>query len=114
VIGIHELSIRKGQTDRIVVSDLLPQRPIWFGGQDRGEESSDELHGFLGKKKAKAVRLALHGASPPRPEGPSAFLKNQSAKESLHNRRTGAQVQLVRSRPHPPTASVCELAFRSA
>jgi hypothetical protein len=29
-------------------------------------------------------------------------------------RRTGAQVQLVRSRPHPRTASDCELAFRSA
>jgi transposase len=42
-----------------VVSDLLRQRPIWFGGQDRGEESLDEFYGFLGKKKAKAVRLAV-------------------------------------------------------
>jgi transposase len=59
VIGIDEISIRKGHTYRIVVSDLLRQRPIWFGGQDRKEESLDEFYGFLGKKKAKAVRLAV-------------------------------------------------------
>src|ERR1700723_3305407 len=57
VIGIDEIAIRKGHTYRIVVSDLLRQRPIWFGGQDRGEESLDEFYGFLGEKKAKAVRL---------------------------------------------------------
>ena len=37
VIGIDEISIRKGHTYRIVVSDLLRQRPIWFGGEDRSE-----------------------------------------------------------------------------
>ena len=37
VIGIDEVSIRKGHTYRIVVSDLLRRRPIWFGGQDRSE-----------------------------------------------------------------------------
>ncbi len=37
VIGIAELSIRKGHTYRIVVSDLLRHRPIWFGGLDRSE-----------------------------------------------------------------------------
>ena len=35
VIGIDEISIRKGHTYRIVVSDLLRGRPIWFGGEDR-------------------------------------------------------------------------------
>jgi transposase len=59
VIGIDEISIRKGHTYRIVVSDLLRLRPIWFGGQDRSEQSMDEFYGFLGKKKAKAVRLAV-------------------------------------------------------
>jgi transposase len=59
VIGIDELSIRKGHTYRIVVSDLLRQRPIWFGGEDRSEESLDEFYGFLGQKKAKSVRLAV-------------------------------------------------------
>ena len=31
-IGIDEISIRKGHTYRIVVSDLIRRRPIWFGG----------------------------------------------------------------------------------
>jgi transposase len=32
VIGIDEISVRKGHDYRIVVSDLVRQRPIWFGG----------------------------------------------------------------------------------
>ena len=39
VIGIDEISIRKGHTYRIVVSDLIRGRPIWFGGEDRSEAS---------------------------------------------------------------------------
>ncbi len=39
IIGIDEISIRKGHTYRIVVSDLLRRRPIWFGGTDRSEAS---------------------------------------------------------------------------
>src|SRR5712671_4711887 len=39
VIGIDEVSIRKGHTYRIVVSDLERTRPIWFGGADRSEQS---------------------------------------------------------------------------
>ena len=38
-IGIDEISIRKGHTYRIVVSDLIRGRPIWFGGEDRSEVS---------------------------------------------------------------------------
>ena len=34
-IGIDEISIRKGHTYRIVVSDLIRRRPIWFGGLAR-------------------------------------------------------------------------------
>ena len=37
VIGVDEIAIRKGHTHRIVVSDLVRGRPIWFGGQDRSE-----------------------------------------------------------------------------
>ena len=37
-IGIDEIAIRKGHTYRIVVSDLVRRRPIWFGGEDRSEE----------------------------------------------------------------------------
>src|SRR5208282_6721159 len=36
-IGIDEISIRKGHNYRIVVSDLVRKRPIWFGGDDRSE-----------------------------------------------------------------------------
>jgi len=43
VIGVDEIAIRKGHTYRIVVSDLLRRRPIWFGGQDRSEQSMNEF-----------------------------------------------------------------------
>ena len=59
VIGIDEISIRKGHTYRIVVSDLERRRPIWFGGDDRSEASMDQFYRFLGKKKAKRIRLAV-------------------------------------------------------
>jgi transposase len=59
VIGIDEISIRKGHTYRIVVSDLERRRPIWFGGEDRSEASMDQFYRFLGQKKAKRIRLAV-------------------------------------------------------
>jgi len=58
-IGIDELSIRKGHTYRIVVSDLVRKRPIWFGGIDRSEESMDMFYKWLGLKKAAGIRLAV-------------------------------------------------------
>ena len=58
-IGIDEISIRKGHSYRIVVSDLHRHRPIWFGGKDRSEASMDEFFQFLGKKKVKGIRLAV-------------------------------------------------------
>ncbi len=59
VIGIDEISIRKGHTYRIVVSDLVRHRPIWFGGADRSEASMDEFYRFIGEKKARKIRLAV-------------------------------------------------------
>lgn len=59
VIGIDEISVRKGHTYRIVVSDLERHRPIWFGGEDRSEASMDEFYRFLGDKKARKIRLAV-------------------------------------------------------
>jgi transposase len=58
-IGIDEVSIRKGHTYRIVVSDLHRGRPIWFGGTDRSEASLAQFYDWLGKTKAKRVRLAV-------------------------------------------------------
>src|SRR3972149_6168499 len=43
VIGLDEVSIKKGHTYRIVVSDLVRHRPIWFGGTDRSEASLDQV-----------------------------------------------------------------------
>lgn len=59
IIGIDEISVRKGHDYRIVVSDLQKHRPIWFGGVDRSEASMDEFYGFLGKPKAGKLRLAV-------------------------------------------------------
>ena len=59
IIGIDEISVRKGHDYRIVVSDLEKHRPIWFGGVDRSEASMDEFYGFLGKTKACKLRLAV-------------------------------------------------------
>ena len=38
-IGIDEISVGRGHEYRIVVSDLIRGRPIWFGGEDRSEKS---------------------------------------------------------------------------
>lgn len=59
VVGLDEISIRKGHTDRIVVSDLERRRPIWFGGKDRSEASLDECYQWLGVSKSKKIRLAV-------------------------------------------------------
>jgi transposase len=59
VIGIDEISIRKGHTYRIVVSDLLRRRPIWFGGTDRSQESMELFFKELGIKKCRSVYLAV-------------------------------------------------------
>jgi len=59
IIGIDEVSIRKGHSYRIVVSDLIRLRPIWFGGQDRSEESMDQFYQWLGSKKSKRIELAV-------------------------------------------------------
>lgn len=59
VIGIDEISIRKGHTYRIVVSDLVRKRPIWFGGEDRSEASLDLFFEELGAKKAGKIELAV-------------------------------------------------------
>jgi transposase len=58
-IGIDEISIRKGHTYRIVVSDLLRGRPIWFGGENRSEASMSQFYTWLGEKKSRGIRLAV-------------------------------------------------------
>jgi transposase len=59
IIGIDEISIRKGHNYRIVVSDLVRGRPIWFGGLDRSEASMDLFFAWLGPRKCRKIRLAV-------------------------------------------------------
>ena len=59
VIGIDEISVRKGHAYRIVVSDLIRGRPIWFGGDDRSEASMAQCYQWLGEKKCRRIRLAV-------------------------------------------------------
>jgi transposase len=56
---VDEISIRKGHTYRIVVSDLVRGRPIWFGGEDRSEKSMAMFYAHLGPKKSRGIRLAV-------------------------------------------------------
>ena len=59
VIGIDEISVRRGHDYRIVVSDLIEGRPIWFGGKDRSEESMDMFFKELGAEKSRKIRLSV-------------------------------------------------------
>jgi len=59
VLGVDEVSLRKGHTYRIVVSDLERLRPIWFGGKDRSEASLDLFFEWLGPKKSQRIRLVV-------------------------------------------------------
>ena len=59
VVGIDEISIRKGHSYRIVVSDLERRRAIWFGGKDRSEASMDEFFQTLGPARSRRIRLAV-------------------------------------------------------
>jgi transposase len=59
IIGVDEISVRKGHTYRIVVSDLVRGRPIWFGGEDRSEKSMALFYEQLGPRKSQGIRLAV-------------------------------------------------------
>ena len=59
VIGIDEISIRKGHVYRIIVSDLERAQPIWFGGTDRSEASMAMFYDFLGEPQTQRIRLAV-------------------------------------------------------
>jgi transposase len=58
-IGIDEISIRRGHSYRIVVSDLVRKRPIWFGGEDRSEASMAQFYAWLGLRKSGKIKLVV-------------------------------------------------------
>ena len=68
-IGIDKVSIRKGHSHRIVVSDLERKRPIWFGGQDRDWRTLD--FGF--QSSADSLRCRGVGPQKPNVRGPFAL-----------------------------------------
>lgn len=59
VIGIDEISVKKGHKYRIIVSDLERGIPIWFGGNDRTEESMDQFYAELGPENSGNIKLAV-------------------------------------------------------
>lgn len=59
VIGVDELSIRRGHTYRIIVSDVERGRVIWVGGEGRREADLDLFFTELGEKKASRIEAAV-------------------------------------------------------
>ena len=59
VVGIDEIAIRRGFTYRLVATDLIRRRAIWFGGVDRSEASLDTFWAWLGARQAARVRLVV-------------------------------------------------------
>ena len=64
-IGIDEISVGRGHSYRIVVSDLVRRRAIWFGGTGRTEADVDEFFKWLGPRKCRGIRLAVMDMWPP-------------------------------------------------
>jgi transposase len=58
-IGIDEISVGRGHEYRIVVSDLIRGRPIWFGGEDRSEKSLDAFFAWFGPENCRKIRVAV-------------------------------------------------------
>src|SRR5487761_2007216 len=52
-------AIGKGHNYRIVVSDLIRKRPIWFGGDDRSEASMAQFYAWLGREKTSKIKLIV-------------------------------------------------------
>jgi transposase len=77
--GIDESSVRKGHPYRLVVSDLLRSRPLWFGGEARSEASLTQFSTWLGQKKRARLQLAVRDRWKPfrnatHPHAPQAAL----------------------------------------
>ena len=58
-IGVDEVSVKRGQSYRIVVADLDQRRPIWMGGDSRSEADMDRFFDELGPKRSGAIALAV-------------------------------------------------------
>lgn len=59
VIGVDEISVRKGHTYRVVVADLDERRPIWIGGTGRTKEDMDLFFTEISADRSKNIELAV-------------------------------------------------------
>ena len=59
VLGVDEIFLGRRLGYRIVVSDLLRGRAIWFGGVDRSEASLEEFYHWLGAKRCRGIGLVV-------------------------------------------------------
>jgi transposase len=109
VIGIDEIAIRKGHTYRIVVSDLLRGRAIWFGGGDRSEASMERFYAWLGAKKSARIRLAVMDMWKPfrlatnahAPQAAILFDKFHVIRRKVTSRSCGVSTDFIWSSPSP-------------
>lgn len=58
-IGVDEIAIRKGHDYRVVVSDLIQQRPIWFGGTGRKQADLEQFFAAYGARRCAGIRVAV-------------------------------------------------------
>ena len=58
-IGVDEISIRRGHTYRMVVSDLEQGRAIWFGGEGRKEVDMAKFYETIGKQASSKIEVAV-------------------------------------------------------
>ena len=59
VIGVDEISIRKGHCYRIIVSDLTLERPIWVGKEGRKEADFQVFFDDIGKNKSMDIQISI-------------------------------------------------------
>lgn len=59
VIGVDEISVRKGHIYRVVVADLDEKRPIWIGGTGRTKEDMDLFFADIGVERSRKIELAV-------------------------------------------------------
>ena len=59
ILGVDEIAIRKGHRYRIIVSDLILERPIWVGDEGRKEADFQPFFDELGENKSKKIQLAV-------------------------------------------------------
>jgi transposase len=75
-IGVDEIAIRKGHAYRVVVRDLIRQRPIWFGGTGRKQVDIEQFFMAYGERRCKGIRVAVMGMWKPFREATHAYARH--------------------------------------